>query len=274
LPKTVAPPDGVLRFFEGHEGPHRYLSNHYVGKTTWRFVLPACCRRGIASERATGVSGWALSSDVWSAESAVMLCKAAIMVDLDSYRALQHVRDPGEAKRIGCAVGQRRGTWDDAKWVALHDQVAQSIVDQKFASCLDAASVLLDTGDLLLAETNPNDRVWGVGLSSSDPRVGTPSSWPVSPQLCNLLGRCLMVVRSRLRSRRQPAGPGQSATARHVRLLLRRRWLCGRALWNLPIRESTVRDFGSARSGPARPGATPQDAPWLRGPSLKKNKSK
>jgi ribA/ribD-fused uncharacterized protein len=214
LPKSVAPPDGVLRFFEGHEGPHRYLSNHYVGSTTWRFVLPACCRRGIASARATGVPGWTLSSDVWSAEGAVMLCKAAIMMDLDSYRALQHVRDPDEAKRIGRAVGQRRGTWDDAKWVALRGQVAQSVVDQKFASCPDAASILLDTGDLLLAETNPNDRVWGVGMSSSDPRVGTPSSWPVSPQLCNLLGRCLMVVRSRLRSRRRPAGLGQSATAR------------------------------------------------------------
>jgi ribA/ribD-fused uncharacterized protein len=183
FPKSVPPTDGVLRFFEGHVGPHRYLSNHYVGNTTWRFVLPACCRRGIASERANGVSGWTLSSDVWSAESAVMLCKAAIMVDLDSYRALQHVQDPDEAKRIGRTVGQRRGTWNDAKWVALRDQVAQSVVDQKFASSLGAASVLLDTGDLLLAETNPNDRVWGVGLSSSDPRVGTPSLWPVSPKL-------------------------------------------------------------------------------------------
>ena len=214
--ESVAPSDGVLRFFEGHVGPHCALSNQNVGSSTWRFVLLACCRRGIASERARGVTGWTFSSDVWSAESAVMLCKAAIMLDLDTYRALQGVRDPDEAKWLGRRVGRRCGKWDETKWVDSRGTVAQSVVDQKLTSDVGATAVLLGTGELILAETNPNDKVWGVGMSAKDPRVGTPSSWPVGTQ--NLLGRCLMVARSRLRSSCRSARVTTSSGSRKSRL--------------------------------------------------------
>ena len=113
-------------------------------------------------------------------------------------------------------MGRRCGKWDETKWVDSRGTVAQSVVDQKLTSDVGATAVLLGTGELILAETNPNDKVWGVGMSAKDPRVGTPSSWPVGTQ--NLLGRCLMVARSRLRSSCRSARVTTSSGSRKSRL--------------------------------------------------------
>jgi ribA/ribD-fused uncharacterized protein len=55
---------------------------------------------------------------------------------------------------------------------------------------------LLGTGERIIVEASPVDRIWGVGLASDNPRIGDPSRWDG----LNLLGFELMKVRSALRA--------------------------------------------------------------------------
>jgi ribA/ribD-fused uncharacterized protein len=49
----------------------------------------------------------------------------------------------------------------------------------------------------VLVEASPLDRIWGIGLSASDPRAADPEQWLG----LNLLGQALMEARSILRER-------------------------------------------------------------------------
>ena len=50
------------------------------------------------------------------------------------------------------------------------------------------------TGTALLAECEPGDKIWGIGMALGDERCGDPHLW----QGQNLLGYTLMEVRKRL----------------------------------------------------------------------------
>ena len=54
--------------------------------------------------------------------------------------------------------------------------------------------MLLETGDRLLVEASPNDRIWGVGYSAANAEANR-GNWGG-----NLLGKALMRVRDRLRA--------------------------------------------------------------------------
>jgi ribA/ribD-fused uncharacterized protein len=54
---------------------------------------------------------------------------------------------------------------------------------------------LLSTGDQVLVEASPVDRVWGIGLAADDDRAANPLLWRGN----NLLGFALMEARDRLR---------------------------------------------------------------------------
>ena len=50
---------------------------------------------------------------------------------------------------------------------------------------------LLSTGDAILAEASPYDKIWGIGLGRAEAKKGTVEQW----QGENLLGCALMEVR-------------------------------------------------------------------------------
>jgi ribA/ribD-fused uncharacterized protein len=64
----------------------------------------------------------------------------------------------------------------------------------KFGQHEDLGRFLLGTGDRILVEASPLDRVWGIGLAADDPRAADPAQWLG----LNLLGQALMQVRERL----------------------------------------------------------------------------
>ena len=57
--------------------------------------------------------------------------------------------------------------------------------------------LLLETGDSVIAEAAPGDRIWGIGLGCSDPHASNPSKWRGT----NILGKALMRTRDHFRSR-------------------------------------------------------------------------
>ncbi len=61
----------------------------------------------------------------------------------------------------------------------------------KFAQNPELRDYLLGTGDRVLVEASPVDRIWGIGLTSQDEHARHPSAW----RGLNLLGFALMDAR-------------------------------------------------------------------------------
>ena len=104
-----------------------------------------------------------------------------------------HGDQPGAAKRAGRLV---RG-FDDAIWERERFAIVRSGSVHKFGQHAELRDYLLGTGDRVLVEASPLDRVWGIGLAADDERAQDPARW----RGLNLLGFALMEAREELRTR-------------------------------------------------------------------------
>ena len=147
-------------------------------------------------------------------EKSIMLYKAAVMGDRDSYKKIAEATTPAAAKKLGRSV---RG-FDDNLWNRVVCTVALDVVHQKFSKTSSIREVLLGTGQELLAEATSDDRIWGIGIDLGDERVQTPARW----QGTNILGWALMEAREALQcgvadpGRLQPGSPGLSTRPRPI----------------------------------------------------------
>ena len=64
----------------------------------------------------------------------------------------------------------------------------------KFGDHADLRAFLVGTGDRVLVEASPRDRIWGIGLGAANPAAQDPATWRGE----NLLGFALMEARERL----------------------------------------------------------------------------
>ena len=99
--------------------------------------------------------------------------------------------DPKEMK----ALGKKVKNFDQVIW----DKVKYSIVLNgnyyKFSQNPEMRDFLISTGDKILVEASPLDRIWGIGLSAQDHNANKPEAWKGE----NLLGFALMEVRDELK---------------------------------------------------------------------------
>ena len=95
--------------------------------------------------------------------------------------------------------------FDEATWVAHRYDIVLAGTLAKFGQHDDLRAYLLGTGERVLVEASPVDRVWGVGLAADDPRAEDPTRW----RGLNLLGFALMAARDALRA---DSGRGDSGT--------------------------------------------------------------
>lgn len=102
--------------------------------------------------------------------------------------------DPAVAK----ALGRKIQHFDDRVWQQQRFELVVAGNLAKFSQHPDLRDFLLATGDQVLVEAAPNDRIWGIGLSADDPQAQQPSTW----RGLNLLGFALMRVRERLKSQK------------------------------------------------------------------------
>ncbi|WIM92748.1 NADAR family protein [Actinoplanes oblitus] len=126
-----------------------------------------------------------------SAEHYMMWRKATLFGDTTAAGHILAAAHPRQAKTLGGRVTPfDQQTWDDHRFAIV---VAGNLA--KFQQDPDSRTFLLRTGDRVLVEASPVDRIWGIGLTRDDPRAEDPSRW----RGLNLLGFALMEVRARLR---------------------------------------------------------------------------
>jgi ribA/ribD-fused uncharacterized protein len=125
-----------------------------------------------------------------TAEHYMMAEKARLFGDLEMLERIRRTDDPAEAKKLGRKV---RG-FDAERWDAVAFERVVSGNLAKFGQNRPLKSYLLATGDKVLVEASPLDRIWGIGIAAGDPRAANPAEW----QGKNLLGFALMAVRAEL----------------------------------------------------------------------------
>lgn len=92
------------------------------------------------------------------------------------------------------SLGRKVQGFDDATWRAHRDEIVAEGNLAKFSQHEEMGLFLLGTGEKVLVEASPMDKIWGIGLKMSDARAYDPRQW----QGQNRLGFVLMQVRSRL----------------------------------------------------------------------------
>nr|WP_062333336.1 NADAR family protein [Herbidospora sakaeratensis] len=122
-----------------------------------------------------------------SAEHYMMAHKAWLFGDAETAAEILAAPHPGEAKRLGRQVRD----FDDAVWTEHRYAIVARGSTAKFAAHPDLRDYLLGTRDRVLVEASPHDRVWGIGLTASDERAASPTTW----RGLNLLGFALMEAR-------------------------------------------------------------------------------
>ncbi|MFF1486239.1 NADAR family protein [Streptomyces sp. NPDC058319] len=127
-----------------------------------------------------------------SAEHWMMAGKARLFGDAEGERRVLAAGHPSQAKKAGRLV---RG-FDDAIWARERFGIVVEGSVHKFAAHPALRDFLLATGDRVLVEASPVDRVWGIGLAAGDEAASDPERWR-GP---NLLGFALMEARERLRA--------------------------------------------------------------------------
>ncbi|MFD7404763.1 NADAR family protein [Streptomyces sp. NPDC059866] len=133
-----------------------------------------------------------------TAEHWMMAAKARLFEDAEAERRVLAVAHPAQAKKAGRLV---RG-FDGSIWERERFGIVVEGSVHKFGAHAELREYLLNTGERILVEASPVDRIWGIGLAADDEAASDPERWR-GP---NLLGFALMEARERLRSAAGSAG--------------------------------------------------------------------
>lgn len=123
-------------------------------------------------------------------EQALMFYKAMTFRDLNTATAIMQESDPAKIKKLGRQVTP----YDDAVWAKQRLEIMVNILTAKFSQNADLCKALLSTGNAIICECSPTDRVWGIGLAINDARADNVATWRGE----NLLGKALCLVRAYL----------------------------------------------------------------------------
>ncbi|MBN2266897.1 MAG: NADAR family protein [Candidatus Babeliaceae bacterium] len=125
-------------------------------------------------------------------EHYMMAQKAKLFGDTAIYYEILKATTPKEAKNLGRKV---QG-FDETTWNANRIEIVVAGNLAKFSQHAPLSEFLLSTGEKVLVEASPYDRIWGIGMSADAPNVTDPQAW----NGLNLLGFALMEVRRQLRT--------------------------------------------------------------------------
>lgn len=124
-----------------------------------------------------------------TAEHYLTYRKAITMGDTEMAAKILDARTPAEANKLGRGI---KG-YKPELWKVEREKVAEQGNWLKFSQVEECGRALLDSGDKIIVEASPSDRLWGIGFAS-DEAEGKEDEWGE-----NILGKALMKVRARLR---------------------------------------------------------------------------
>lgn len=125
-----------------------------------------------------------------TAEHYMMAEKARLFGDMETHARILQATHPKQAKMLGREV---KG-FDEETWVAKRFELVVAGNHAKFAQHPDLGDFLLGTGQRVIVEASPVDRIWGIGMAGDDDNAEKPQQW----RGLNLLGFALMEARNRL----------------------------------------------------------------------------
>ena len=127
-----------------------------------------------------------------TAEQFMMASKALLFGDDVVHHEIMAAHHPLDCKKLGRKVqGFNPELWDARKYdIVVEGNKA------KFGQNPKLKEFLLSTGDAILVEASPYDKIWGIGLDRETALKGIVDQWKGE----NLLGCALMEVRDWLRS--------------------------------------------------------------------------
>jgi ribA/ribD-fused uncharacterized protein len=125
-----------------------------------------------------------------TAEHYMMAEKARLFGDGSALEKVLSSGSPAAAKAAGRGVmGFKDEVWLAHRWeIVVRANVA------KFAQNAELEKFLLQTGDRVLVEASPVDKIWGIGLAADDEFAEKPRFW----KGLNLLGFGLMEAREQI----------------------------------------------------------------------------
>lgn len=123
-------------------------------------------------------------------EQFMMAEKARLFGDSEIWAAILATDSPRQQKALGRQV---RG-FDNDRWLRERLPIVIRGNLAKFDQDPVLLRALLATGDKLMVEASPVDRIWGVGLRADDSRIHDVKQW----RGLNLLGEALISVRAQL----------------------------------------------------------------------------
>lgn len=127
-----------------------------------------------------------------SMEQYMMYKKAACFKDENIAKQILEEKNVAKIKELGRLVsGYDEHIWNGVRQIIIYEGLLA-----KFSQNESLRSKLLDTKHSTLVECAVKDRIWGIGLSMTDPKRLIQTEW----QGQNLLGYALMMVRDRLKS--------------------------------------------------------------------------
>ncbi len=125
----------------------------------------------------------------------MMACKARTFPDVNEIGSEESLlsrimtcEDPAKIK----AFGRQVSGYNEDIWKRERYGLVLRGIKAKFEQNPDLMKILLSTGEAILVEASPNDKIWGIGLSATDPNIHNPRKWRGT----NLLGLALMETRS------------------------------------------------------------------------------
>ena len=123
-------------------------------------------------------------------EQAFMYLKAKLFNDTKIMEQILKNSNPRICKNLGRAVKPfDSNVFDNHKY-----QFMVEVLYAKFSQNEHLKEKLINTGDALLVEASPLDKIWGIGMSIEHPDFNDPTKWKGT----NLLGKALMEVRAQL----------------------------------------------------------------------------
>lgn len=124
-----------------------------------------------------------------SAEQYMMYQKALLFQDKETAQEILKENNPKNIK----ALGRKIKNFDEKVW---NDKKLCIVIMgnyHKFSNNIKMGELLLSTGDELIAEASPVDKIWGIGIDEQNAING--ADWRGE----NLLGKSLMIVRNIIR---------------------------------------------------------------------------